>query len=425
MKNSRRLVSTILSLALLLCCCAQLRRPSIEVPVLSEFNHEILGQVSRLRESLQQEKRAEPDLALRRLARAAQELMKLNRTNTCCPTGFNVVTYAGSSFKLTSCVMLENQEGGATVPSISRRVFMQRTALVGAGLKLGLLSPDLARAATPKKMSIARYKSSPTEPEGVAEEAQRLTRRVIDDLGGMSRFVSKGDIVWVKPNIAWDRTPEQAANTNPDVVATIVKMCYEAQAKEVIVGDNPCNAQERTYPNSGIRQAAEKAGARVTYLDKRKFKKMSLKGKALKEWDMYTDMIEADTLINVPIAKHHRLAGATLGMKNLMGACGGQRSRFHQDLSNVLTDLAVFVKPELVVLDAIRVLPVHGPRGGNVEDVRRKDTLVAGVDQVAVDTLGATLLGTEPNTIGHIVEAQQRGLGTMDYKSFSPVESLV
>lgn len=308
---------------------------------------------------------------------------------------------------------------------ISRRAFLRRSALAGAALKVGLLSPQLASASTAGKMSIARYKSSPSERDGVAEEAVRLTRRVIRDLGGMSRFVSKGNVVWVKPNIAWDRTPEQAANTNPDVVATIVKMCYEAGAKQVIVGDNPCNAQERTYPNSGIRPAAEKAGARVTYLDQRKFKKMALKGKSLKEWEMYVDMIEADTFINVPIAKHHSLAGATLGMKNLMGVCGGQRSRFHQDLSNVLADLAAFVKPKLVVLDAIRVLPVNGPQGGKLEDVKRKDTLVAGVDQVAVDTFSATLLGMEPKKIGHIVEAQARGLGTMDYKLLSPVESLV
>ncbi len=308
---------------------------------------------------------------------------------------------------------------------VSRRVFLQRTALVGAGLKIGLLSPELTRAATAKKMSIARYKSSPAERDGVAEEAQRLTRKVISDLGGMSRFVSKGNVVWVKPNIAWDRKPEQAGNTNPDVVATIVKMCYEAGAKQVVVGDNPCNAGERTYPNSGIRPAAEKAGARVTYLDQRKFKKMSLKGKALKEWEMYTEMIEADTFINVPIAKHHSLAGATLGMKNLMGVCGGARSRFHQDLTNVLPDLATFIKPKLVVLDAIRVLPVNGPQGGNLDDVKRKDTMVAGVDQVAIDAFGATLLDMEPKKIGHIVEAQARGLGTMDYKSLSPVECLV
>jgi len=308
---------------------------------------------------------------------------------------------------------------------LSRRDFLKQAAQAGAGLQVALLCPGLAKASTTPKMSIAKYRTSPAESEGVAEEATRLTRRAIQDLGGMSRFVSKGQVVWVKPNIAWDRTPEQAGNTNPDVVATVIKMCYEAGAKEVFVGDNPCNAGERTYPNSRIQPLAEKAGARVVQLDRRKFKKTALNGKALKEWDIYTDMMEVDTFINIPIAKHHRLAGATLGMKNLMGVCGGSRNRFHQDLTNVLPDLAVFVKPKLTIMDGIRVLPVNGPVGGNLEDVKRKDTIVAGVDQVAIDAFGATLLDMEPKKIAHIVEAANRGLGTMDVASLSPVKSLV
>jgi len=308
---------------------------------------------------------------------------------------------------------------------LSRRIFLKRVALAGVGLQAGFLNPGLAKSSTIPKMSIAKYRTSPEEAEGVAEEAARLTRQAIQDLGGMSRFVSKDQVVWVKPNIAWDRTPEQAGNTNPDVVATIITMCFEAGAKEVIVGDNPCNAGERTYPNSRIQPFAEKAGARVVQLDRRKYKKMALKGKALKEWEIYADMMEADVFINVPIAKHHSLAGATLGMKNLMGVCGGSRNRFHQDLTNVLPDLAAFVKPKLTVLDGIRVLPVNGPVGGNLDDVKRKDTIAAGMDQVAIDAFGATLLDMEPKKIAHIVEAANRGLGTMDFTSLSPVESLV
>jgi len=308
---------------------------------------------------------------------------------------------------------------------LNRRVFLKHVALTGAGLQAGLLGTGLAKASQAPKMSIAKYRTSPAESEAIAEEAVKLTRQVIKDLGGMSRFVSKGDVVWVKPNIAWDRTPEQAGNTNPDVVATVIKMCFESGAKEVLVGDNPCNAGERTYPNSRIQPAAEKAGARVVQLDKRKFKKTALNGKALKEWDIYTEMMEVDTFINIPIAKNHRLAGATLGFKNLMGVCGGSRNRFHQDLTNVLPDLGQFVKPKLTIMDAIRVLPVNGPRGGNLEDVKRRDTLAAGVDQVAIDAFGATLLDMEPKKISHIVEAAQRGLGTMDYMSLSPVRSMV
>jgi uncharacterized protein (DUF362 family) len=307
---------------------------------------------------------------------------------------------------------------------LNRRVFLKQAALAGAGIQAGLLSTSFAASKAPK-MSIAKYRTSPTETDGIAEEAVRLTRQVIKDIGGMSRFVSKNDVVWVKPNIAWDRTPEQAGNTNPDVVATVVKMCFESGAKQVIVGDNPCNAGELTYPNSQIQPMAEKAGARVVQLDKRKFKKMALNGKALKEWEMHTEMMEVDTLINIAIAKHHIRSGATLGIKNLMGLCGGSRNRFHQDLTNVLPDLAAFVKPKLTIVDAIRVLKANGPRGGKLEDVKRRDTLVAGVDQVAIDAFSATLLDMDPKDIGHIVEADKRGIGTMDYKSVSPVKSMV
>jgi hypothetical protein len=132
---------------------------------------------------------------------------------------------------------------------LNRRDFLKQVAIAGAGIQAGLLCPGFAKELRIPKMSIAKYRTSPAEPEGVAEEAVILTRKAIEALGGMSRFVSKGQVVWVKPNIAWDRTPEQAGNTNPDVVATVIKMCYEAGAKEVMVGDNPCNAGERTYPN--------------------------------------------------------------------------------------------------------------------------------------------------------------------------------
>jgi uncharacterized protein (DUF362 family) len=272
----------------------------------------------------------------------------------------------------------------------------------------------------PSVLSIAHYKSSPSDPDGITEEAKRLTRQAVDALGGMGRFVSKGNVVWIKPDIGWDRRPEQAATTNPDVVATLVEMCYQAGAKKVLVSDNPCNPARLSYPRSGIQPATEKAGAEVPFLDERKFRRMSLNGKVLKEWEVYQDIVEADRLINVPIAKNHNLCLATLGMKNLMGVIGGARNRLHQDLGGTIADLAAFLKPRLVVLDAIRVLTANGPVGGNLADVKRKDTLVAGVDQVAVDAVGATLLGYKPESIVYIVQGNARGLGTMDFKSLSP-----
>jgi len=298
---------------------------------------------------------------------------------------------------------------------MNRRDFVKSAAAAG----VALLGPRRLEGAAPA-LAIARYKSSPTAPDGIVEEARRLTRAGIDALGGMGRFVSKGQTVWIKPNISWDRRPEQAATTNPDVVATLVAMCYQAGAKRVVVSDNPCNSAQRTFPRSGIQQAAEKAGAQVFFMDERKFRKMALNGKVLKEWPVYAEVVEADVLINVPIAKHHSLTTVTLGMKNLMGAVGGARERFHQNTELTLPDLAAFLKPKLIVLDAIRVLTGNGPVGGSLTDVKRKETVVAGTDQVAVDAYGATLLGHKPQAIEHIVEASRRGLGNINFEALSP-----
>ena len=297
-----------------------------------------------------------------------------------------------------------------------RRAFLKACAVAGAaasGLK-GFAGP-------PPSMSIAKYGSSPSAPDGIAEEARRLTRQAIDALGGMGRFISKGDVVWVKPNIGWDRRPEQAATTNPDVVAAIVEMCYQAGSRKVFVSDNPCNEAQRTFPRSGIQQAAEKAGAQSYFLDERKYKKMAINGRLIKEWEIYTEAVEANKFINVPIVKHHSLCRATLGMKNLMGIIGGPRNRFHQDIDKTLADLAAFVKPTLVVMDAVRILTANGPVGGSLSDVRRADTIVAGTDQVAVDAYGATLLGHRPQQIGYILEAASRGMGKIDFAGLSPV----
>ncbi|MFH1754731.1 MAG: DUF362 domain-containing protein, partial [Candidatus Latescibacterota bacterium] len=158
------------------------------------------------------------------------------------------------------------------------------------------------------------------------EDVSLITAEAIKAIGGMSKFVSKGDVVLVKPNMGWDRTPEQAANTNPLVMATLVTLAYDAGAKKVKVFDYTCNSARRCYTKSGIAEAVEQAGAEVSFVDDRKFKKMKINGEKLDEWPIYEDAVEVDKIINVPIAKHHTLAGHTLAMKNLMGIIGGSRN---------------------------------------------------------------------------------------------------
>lgn len=236
-------------------------------------------------------------------------------------------------------------------------------------------------------------------------------------MGGMQKFISRGDVVVIKPNIGWDRVPEQAGNTNPDVVAAMVKLCFEAGAKKVKVFDRPVNDPRRCYVQSGIAPAASAAGASVEYMDERKFKDMAIGGEALKTWPLYADIFEADKVINIPIAKHHGLAQLTMAMKNWMGVMGGRRGQIHQNLDECLVDVAMKIKPTLTILDAVRILTANGPQGGNLADVKKLDTVIVGIDQVAIDSYGATLFGMKGSDLGYVRSGAKRGLGKMDLSS--------
>jgi len=305
----------------------------------------------------------------------------------------------------------------------TRREFLAGTTAAGGAMALGAGTATGDEPAPP--MTIARWKGETVADAELKRLATKLTEETIAGLGGMGRFVNKGDVVWVKPNIAWDRKPEQAANTNPDVVATLVRLCFEAGAKAVKVGDNTCHKAKESYPNSGIEAAARAAGAEMVHLDEKRFREMPLNGQRLKKWPLYTEMIESDAVINVAIAKHHSLCKATLCMKNLMGVAGGNRGKFHQDIGTALSDLSAYVKPRLNVLDAIRILTANGPQGGSKADVKRLDTLAAGTDIVALDAFGATLLGHEPTSLVTVKAGHERGLGEMDYTKLAPREIAV
>jgi len=305
----------------------------------------------------------------------------------------------------------------------SRRDFLVQSAagMLAAGTS-NLWLPQARSAEGPADMSIARWTGAKNLP---ADEFQKLavslTEKAIEAIGGLKRFMGKGAVVWVKPNIGWDRTPELAANTNPDVVATIIRLCFDAGAKKVIVGDNPCDLAAKAYASSGIADAAKKLGAEVVFLDRTRFKEMAIKGERVSSLPIYPGIVESDLVINVPVAKHHRLAGATLCMKNYMGVMEN-RKLFHQSIAECLADITRFMKPRLCVLDAMRVLMDHGPKGGDPNDVKVKTTVAAGVDIVALDALGAELLERKPADVTSIVKGEQAGLGKIDYRSLAPRE---
>jgi len=241
--------------------------------------------------------------------------------------------------------------------------------------------------------------------------APAITIASIDALGGMGRFVRRGDRVVVKASIGWDRTPEQAANTNPEVVATVVRLALAAGAKSVLVLDNPCNDPRRCYLRSGIADAVRAAGGKVDFFEEGRTRKMAIGGERVREWLVHPAFVERDVLINVPIAKHHGLAGLTLGMKNWLGAIGGPRNRLHQEIHTSIVDLSAFFKPQLTVIDGVRILTRGGPQGGSLDDVRRLDTVIASADLVAAEARGGALFGRKVDELAQVGIAAGRGLG--------------
>ncbi len=249
------------------------------------------------------------------------------------------------------------------------------------------------------------------------DDPAQLAREAIAELGGIRRFISRADVVLIKPNIGWDRTPEQAANTNPSVVAEVIRQCTNAGAKRILVTDVSCNDPRRCFQRSGIAEAAQREGAEVILPDPSKYKEVDLQGEVLRQWPVLNAFLSVDKIINVPIAKHHSLTGTTLGMKNWYGILGGPRHQLHQMIHESLADLADFMRPTLTLIDCYRILVRNGPTGGNLEDVLLKKTMVAGTDPVALDAYVAKAYwNLDVSALPYLGMAAQRGLGTYEFE---------
>ncbi|MGD8967183.1 MAG: DUF362 domain-containing protein [Anaerolineae bacterium] len=250
-------------------------------------------------------------------------------------------------------------------------------------------------------------------------EPEEMVRRALAALGGMGRFVKPGDDVIVKPNICVAyHTYEYAATTNPWVVGALVKLALDAGARRVRVMDYPFGGSaEQAYVTSGIQEQVHSAGGQMEAMTQFKFVDADIpEGVDLQQCKIYDDVLKADVVIDVPIAKHHGLARLTLGMKNLMGVIY-DRPAMHRNLGQRLADLSSRVRPTLTVVDAVRMLMDHGPTGGSLEDVRQADTLIVSPDIVAADSYAATLFGLKPDDLAYVRAGAQLGLGRSDLNS--------
>lgn len=276
-----------------------------------------------------------------------------------------------------------------------------------------------APAVTPSPTPVAAYLSVARGQNPTA-----TVQAALKALGGMERFVKSGADVIIKPNICTAyHTYEYAATTNPEVVAALIKLCLGAGARRVRVMDEPfAGTAQEAYTRSGIADAVRAAGGQMELMSRMKYREVAIpEGRDITSWPVYGDVLDADVLINVPIAKHHSLARLTLGMKNLMGVALN-RNRLHTNLAQRIADLTSLVRPALTVIDAIRILNNHGPTGGSLDDVKLTNTIIASHDIVAADAYAATLFGLTGADVPALRAGAEMKLGTMDLKSIKIAE---
>jgi uncharacterized protein (DUF362 family) len=304
--------------------------------------------------------------------------------------------------------------GAAAGGSLAAGLFLwQRKHFVpGFGEKSGISLPSFATDLVKTQVNL-----------GIAHGSDRIatTRAAIDALGGIGRFINKGDVVMLKPNVAFDRPPALAATTHPDSLRAVAQLVLEAGAKRVIVADNPINSPAGCFLKSGLEAVADELNLTLMYPEQSAFTYLEMEGEILRHWPLFHRPFEqADKVIGIAPCKDHNLCSASMTMKNWYGLLGGRRNQFHQHIHSIISDFALMMKPTLVVLDGMSVLMSNGPTGGRLSDVKEMGTVVAGTDMVAVDSYGYQhMLGRNVANLDYLHKAHARGLGNMEWKQTS------
>jgi uncharacterized protein (DUF362 family) len=322
--------------------------------------------------------------------------------------------------------------------SVTRREFLIRSAKAGAGiataggLSLWLydshapqLSQEKARLVTLPDFSIPSRGGQMSIVTG--EDRVKTVRHALKTLGGMEAFIRPGDRVLLKVNAAFATPPILSATANPELVGEVARLCFKAGAFSVTMTDNPINDAVSCFTLTGLAQAAHAVGAQVVTPKESYFKPTTLpNGTLIRHWPLlYTPFEDVDKLIGIAPVKDHHRSGASMTMKNWYGLLGGRRNLFHQDIHNIIKELAMMVSPTLVILDGTVTMMTNGPTGGSLADLKHTNTMIVSTDQVAADAFGATLLGKTASDLPYIAKAQAEGVGQSDYGSLTPLRDHV
>jgi len=308
---------------------------------------------------------------------------------------------------------------------IDRREFIKRLSkasgaiAVAGGISYGLLDKAGPSGEIAEDMvTLGDYSvlPKPGKTMSIVKAARRKAaiEKAFDLMGGIEHFIRPGETVLIKPNVAFASAPILGATTNPEILSEVIKLCYErGRAKKVLVADNPINDPQSCFALSGVGRVAEQAGAEVVLPKDHYFKNTTLKGgRLIKNWPLFYQPFEkVDKLIGIAPVKDHQRSGASMSMKNWYGLLGGRRNIFHQDINGIITELAMMVKPTLVILDGFDVMKTNGPTGGSVSDLVKRNTIIVSTDQVGADSAGAGLLDMKVSELGYLGLAEKAGAG--------------
>ena len=319
---------------------------------------------------------------------------------------------------------------------MQRREFLLRAGKAGISIAAaGAVSFRLYDAAGPKPGGGTERRVTVPDFSVLQRQGQMISvvtgsnrvktvNKAIELLGGIERFIKPGEVVLIKPNVAFASPPRLGATANPELVAEVVRLCLRrGRAKQVIVADNPINDPASCFSLSGIGKAAASAGARVLLPKDSFFERTTLTGgRLIKNWPVFFEPLStADKVIGIAPVKDHHRSGASMTMKNWYGLLGGRRNIFHQDINTIIAELAMMVKPTLVILDGTLVMVTNGPTGGSLSDLTRRNTMIVSCDQVAADSYGARLLGLKASDLPYLAKAEQAEAGTTNYESLKPI----
>jgi uncharacterized protein (DUF362 family) len=326
----------------------------------------------------------------------------------------------------------ENDKTPQRPEPIPRREFLRRAGATGAAIVGGssaffyLWQPNhhVPGFGEQQGLQLPSYRvdapaAAPSMAIAHGSDREAVIRAAIGELGGMGRFVQKGDTVLLKPNVAFDRPPALAATTHPETLAAVARLAREAGAAWVLVADNPINSPTGCFLKSGIAAVANELDLEIYYPEPSAFEELRMEGEILRNWPLFhAPFKRATKVIGIAPCKDHNLCGASMTMKNWYGMLGGRRNQFHQNIHSIVADFAEMVRPTLVVLDGMNVLMSNGPTGGRLSDVKQVGTVVAGTDMVAVDAYGyERLLERDLAELTYLHKAHERGLGNMNWRA--------